>query len=170
MNHAQIASEIIDTEFLMKTALERIRHLEAEVQRLQLKLPQMQKFIWIYQSQKLIKIPLTEILYIQSESNYSRIFLKGGRQYFMSRTLKSWLNEIPASDFLRCHRSFLINKKEIIEINRNANQILMQEGVMIPISRRHQKDDVLSIMSDDHQGKNVLFLKLNVPFVNLAQR
>ncbi|HZV71011.1 MAG TPA: LytTR family DNA-binding domain-containing protein [Saprospiraceae bacterium] len=149
MNPSRIANTAFDTDFLMRSALDRIRQLEAEVKRLQQQSPAAEKFVWIYQSQKLVKIPLMDVLYIRSESNYSRIFLKSGLQYYMSKTLKTWANEISDSDFLRCHRSFLVNKNEIIEIKRNVNQIVLRNGEIIPTSRRHQKNDVNALVIHD---------------------
>jgi len=160
MNQTQIAKTTLNTDFLMRSALDRIRQLEAEVKRLQRQAPSAEKFAWIYQSQKLIKVALLDILYIRSESNYSRIFLKSGQQYYMSKTLKTWANEMSEADFLRCHRSFLVNKKEIVEINRNANHIIMRNGEIIPTSRRHQKTDVSALVKHDSNLEKSLSPKL----------
>ncbi|MGB4850197.1 MAG: LytTR family DNA-binding domain-containing protein [Saprospiraceae bacterium] len=150
MNQSYISTHALDRDYLIRFAFERIRQLEAEIKRLKQPLPSTEKFVWVYQSKKLVKILLTDVLYIRSESNYSRLFLKCGTQYFMSRTLKSWANELSGDTFLRCHRSFLVNKSEITEIKRNTNEIVMRNGEIIPTSRRHQKKDVDAIVMNDH--------------------
>lgn len=140
MQTSRITISTPDTDLMIRTAMERIRVLEAEVRRLQARQPGEDKYIRVLQGQRLLKVPVTDILFIRAESNYSRIFLKSGEQYYMSKTLKSWIAEITVKDFLRCHRSFFVNKKEIIEINRYTNHIIMRNGEQIPTSRRHHKD------------------------------
>lgn len=149
MNTSKIIKPTIDADFLMRSAMDRIRQLETELKRLQFQNSNQDKCIHILQGSRLIRVPLVDILFIRAESNYSRIFLKNGIEYFTSRTLKSWAQEIKAADFLRCHRSFLINKQEIVEVNRHAYHIVMRNGEEIPISRRSQKNCVTSLFQNE---------------------
>lgn len=154
MRTSKIIRPTIDADFLMQSAMDRIRQLEAEVKRLQFQNSNQNKCICIYQGSSLIKVPLVDIVFIRAESNYSRIFLKNGTEYFTSRTLKSWAQEISDIDFLRCHRSFLVNKKEIIEINRHRNALFMQNGIQVPTSRRSQKKSVTSLFRIGNEREN----------------
>lgn len=155
MNTSKIIKPEIDADFLMWSAMDRIRQLEAEVKRLQVQNSSQDKCIRILQGSRLIRVPLVEIIFIRAESNYSRIFLKNGIEYFTSKTLKSWAQEIKDADFLRCHRSFLINKQEIVEVNRHAYHIVMRNGEEIPVSRRSQKNCVTSLFqNEDREEKN----------------
>ncbi|MBK9981829.1 MAG: LytTR family transcriptional regulator [Saprospiraceae bacterium] len=132
--------------------MERIRHLEAEVLRLQhksIRQEEQENFIKIFHANRLVKLLLTDVLFIRAESNYSRIFLRSGEQFYTSKTLKCWMTEISDVNFIRCHRSFLINRKEIIEIDKGTHEILMKGGEHIPTSRRFQKVSVKAAFQKD---------------------
>jgi DNA-binding LytR/AlgR family response regulator len=159
MKQPLTVTQTIDSDFMIRSAFERIRQLEAELIRLRQRTTISEKFVWVNQSQKLTRVSLLDILYIMSESNYSRIFMKNGQQFFMSKTLKAWANEVSESDFLRCHRSYLVNRSEIVEINRSTYQVVLQNGQIIPVSRRKQKNDVRSIKKHENTGSKFLLKK-----------
>ena len=153
MHTATILLPGVNPESLIRTAMDRIRQLESEVRRLQQQASTADQCLCVYQTGRLINVPIADILYIKSESNYSRIFLIQGEQYYTSRTLKSWLEEIPASGFLRCHRSFLINKKEIAEIDKHKKEIKLKGGMRIPVSRRTQSNSVSVLFLEQIQDE-----------------
>ena len=141
-----------ESEFLIQSAMERIRQLEAEVLRLQhqtIREEGLESFVKIFHVNRLVKLPLKDVLFIRAESNYSRIFLRTGEQYYTSKTLKSWMTEIADINFIRCHRSFLINRREIIEMDRMTHEILMKGGEYVPTSRRFQKVCVKAAFQKD---------------------
>ncbi len=159
MNHPHTSTQIIDSDFLIRSAFERIRQLEFELKRLVQQTTASEKFVWVNQFQKQTKVYLIDILFIRSESNYSRVFMKNGQEIFMSKTLKSWANELPETDFLRCHRSYLVNQSEIVEINRTAYRVVLQDGRIIPISRRKQKNDVRTMRKNENAGPKTILKK-----------
>lgn len=140
-----IKPELKNIELPIRSALERILQLEEEVRRLQQPVPLHERYIRISQSSRVIKVSLSKVQYIQGESNYSRIFLTTGEQYLTSRTLKSWVTELPAEYLLRCHKSYLINRVEIIEFKRRSAEIVLKGNIHIPCSRRFQKKCVNTI-------------------------
>jgi len=144
MNTLSIQPTIFQDK-LIQAAMERIRNLEAEVQRLRKGTAAGQGTIRIHQGNRLISVSTDDILYIKAEDNYSRIYVKNGEQYYTSRTLKSWMNELPEEDFIRCHRAYLVNRKEVAEINRNNAVIILRNASRIPISRRFQKRSVTAL-------------------------
>ena len=125
--------------------MERILHLEDEVKRLQKRDAPGQNIIRIHQGNRLISVSTADILYVKAEDNYSRIYVRSGEQYYTSRTLKSWMNELPKEDFIRCHRTFLVNRKEVAEINRASAEIILRDARRIPASRRFQKKSVAAL-------------------------
>jgi two-component system LytT family response regulator len=152
MNASMLTIPGNDPAFLIQAAMERIRQLEAEVRRLQKQSIPVENAIRIFQGNRLIKVAIEELLFIRAESNYSRVFLKNGEQYYTSRTLKSWVDEIKDASFIRCHRSFLVNKKEIVEIDRRMHEIIMKGGDRIPTSRRFQKLSVKAVFHKENAG------------------
>ncbi len=71
--------------------------------------------IFIKNQERLIKIPITDILYIEAERNYCRIFTKE-KEYLLVMTLKEMDEKLPEEHFMRIHRSFMINIAHIDEV------------------------------------------------------
>jgi len=149
MSTSAIPHPYVDPTFLLMSALERIRLLEAEVLRLQPKPRYEEKAIRVFHFGRLIRVPLTSVCYLKAESNYTRIYLTDGEQYYVSRTLKSWITEIHDDGFIRCHRSYLVNKNEITEINRTTGELCLKDGVMVPTSRRFQRASIKAIFESE---------------------
>ena len=94
---------------------------------------------------KIISIPfegsihlilLNEIVYCKAEGSYCRLFLKD-KSILLSRTLKSVQQLLPGALFIRCHQSFLINKKYVQRVSKNyfMNIKNNEQFEKIPISR-----------------------------------
>ncbi|MGV8096480.1 MAG: LytR/AlgR family response regulator transcription factor [Mangrovibacterium sp.] len=86
-----------------------------------------------------IRIDPDTICYCRTEGCYTRIFLKSERSYLLSRTLNSIEKQLPGEYFLRCHRSYLVNIREITSIDIKE-RIAYQKLYQIPISLRKLPD------------------------------
>jgi DNA-binding LytR/AlgR family response regulator len=64
---------------------------------------------------KMIKIKTEDILYIEADRNYSRIYTKN-KEHLLSVTLKTIEEKLPANIFLRTHRSWIVNLAHIDEV------------------------------------------------------
>ena len=71
--------------------------------------------IFVRHKEKMVKIMIAGILYIEADRNYSRIFT-ANKEYLLSITLKLMEEKLPQSIFLRIHRSYLINITQIEEV------------------------------------------------------
>ena len=71
--------------------------------------------IFVRYKEKMIKILLADILYMEADRNYSRIFT-GTREYLLSITLKAIEEKMPTPLFMRAHRSYLINITQVDEV------------------------------------------------------
>ena len=71
--------------------------------------------IFVRYKEKMIKILLADILYMEADRNYSRIFT-GNREYLLSITLKAIEEKMPTQLFMRAHRSYLINITQVDEV------------------------------------------------------
>lgn len=79
-----------------------------------------------------------EVEYVESDLTGVHVVTSKGR-YFTGLTLKVFENR---TDFIRCHKQFLVNIDHIDEILLNENllaQITTKSGRIIPVSRRHLK-------------------------------
>lgn len=79
-------------------------------------------------------IPLDQILYLESSSNYTNIHLEDGTKLLCSKTLKCFEDKLPTSLFLRTHRSFIVQKSKVQFISLNPFYLQIS-GKEVPVSR-----------------------------------
>ncbi len=92
--------------------------------------------IYINIDRRLIKIDIPSIYLIEAKGDYIHVKTDTGN-YIVHSSLKKIQNKLPASLFLRVHRSYLINIKKIIDIEENSINI---NKIIIPISRSSKAD------------------------------
>lgn len=70
---------------------------------------------------KLVKY---ESLYaIVASSQYCNLVLENGKKYLVRKSLNEWEEKLPSKDFIRIHRSTIINKNVIVKIEKGKNNI-----------------------------------------------
>ena len=87
--------------------------------------------IFVRHHEKMVKVDIKDILYIEAERNYCRIYSKG-KEYLLVMTLKDMDEKLPSKHFLRVHRSFIINLSQIDEI---ATSHIVIAKKAIPVSK-----------------------------------
>jgi len=95
-------------------------------------------FIFVRSERKMVKINFDEILYIESLSDYIKIFTKG-KTVITRETISNMEAKLPNSWFLRIHRSFLVG---IDKIDTYTNEFVEVNKEELPISRTY-KESVL---------------------------
>ena len=87
---------------------------------------------------KLRKVPLDDILYIEVEGKYSALQVKE-RKYNVKASLKDLLQKLPSDRFVRVSRNFVVNLNRIQHID--TFQYTVKVGDMeIPISRTYKEE------------------------------
>ncbi len=71
--------------------------------------------IFVKQKEKMTKIMLADILYIEADRNYSHIFVSD-KEYLLTVTLKAVEEKLSAKLFIRLHRSFIVNMAYVDEV------------------------------------------------------
>ncbi|PVW16506.1 LytR/AlgR family response regulator transcription factor [Marixanthomonas spongiae] len=71
--------------------------------------------IFVRHQERMVKIDIKNIYYIEADRNYCRIFSKD-REYLLVMPLKDVDEKLPAKHFLRIHRSYIINLTCVDEI------------------------------------------------------
>ena len=84
-----------------------------------------------------------QILFCQSENNYTNIFLANGTKLLISKTLKEVEKTLEKYLFMRIHQSFLINPNYMKNYHRkDGGYVMMDNGQRIPVS--HHKKELLT--------------------------
>jgi DNA-binding LytR/AlgR family response regulator len=86
--------------------------------------------IFVRSKEKMMKIMVADILYIEADRNYSRIFT-GIKEFLLSTTLKTIEEKLSGNLFVRIHRSYLINLAHVDEVAED-HVVISQKA--IPLS------------------------------------
>ncbi|WP_395782953.1 LytR/AlgR family response regulator transcription factor [Aquirufa sp.] len=81
--------------------------------------------------------PVNTIVYIEGKGNYSIVHLKNLKQVVMAKTLKKFEAQLRMNQFVRIHKSYLVNKENIPTFDsKGATEVPTALGTTLPISRR----------------------------------
>jgi len=94
----------------------------------------MEDRIFIRSQKKLIKVMLDEILYIEAERNYCHI-ITTDQNFTITSSLVVLFEKIVSRDFLRVHRSYVVNVKKLDAV---ADGHLEINKRIIPISTNYR--------------------------------
>lgn len=87
-----------------------------------------------------------DILFCGSESNYTRLYLPGGKRMLIAKTLKEVEHLLGGFPFCRVHNSYVVNTRRVEKYLRSdGGKLLMENGAEIRISRS-RKEEVLKIL------------------------
>ncbi len=86
-----------------------------------------------------------EIILLEASSNYTKFFFHNQRTLIVSKTMKEYEEILMDHHFLRVHKSYLVNKKHVVKIDREAILELSNQ-MHIPVSRR-KKAEILQWFS-----------------------
>lgn len=100
-------------------------------------------------------IKVNDIVYAQSQNNYSLLILNNGEQLLFSKTLKDVENTLKKYYFIRIHQSYLINPNYMKKYFRNdGGSILMENGKTLPISQS-KKESIASVFNAIAKNKTL---------------
>ncbi|WP_027127506.1 LytR/AlgR family response regulator transcription factor [Gelidibacter mesophilus] len=99
-----------------------------------------QKKITINTDGKLIFLDADEILYVESDGNYSTIVVENGQNIVLTKKLKEMNGVLPVNQFFRIHNSYIINLKKIKEFIKNEGYVILESNHKIPVARQRKSD------------------------------
>lgn len=83
-----------------------------------------------------IKLPVKDILYIEGMADYLKIYVPGRKPIVTRMTVKSIVDLLPAEEFIRIHRSFVVPISRIVAIK--SKSIVLPEKE-IPVGNTYLK-------------------------------
>ena len=92
--------------------------------------------IFVRNHDKMVKIIVKDIYYIEAERNYCRIFSKD-KEYLLVMTLKDMSEKLPQGHFIRVHRSYIVNAEHVDEVT--LSHIALAKKA-IPLSKSFRND------------------------------
>lgn len=86
---------------------------------------------------KLVKVITSDIQYVESLKDYVRLMLKTGKPLVVKQTFSALEAMLPADQFVRIHRSFIVAAAHISTYTPRHVEVAGQE---LPIGRMYQKE------------------------------
>lgn len=92
---------------------------------------------FIKDKQKLVKLAYSDVAFVEACDNYSILHTKDSK-FIISYSLKHVEVKLPPKDFLRIHRSYMVNLLHISQIMQRS--LVLLDGKEIPISEGHRAE------------------------------
>lgn len=99
-------------------------------------------------SEKINVVKIDEIIRCESDNYYTMFYFINDKRLLVSKTLKEQEELLSEHNFIRPHKSHLINVKYIKSyLKSEGGMILMEDGSKIPVSRR-KKEYIMEVLSN----------------------
>jgi DNA-binding LytR/AlgR family response regulator len=85
----------------------------------------------------MVKVTISEIRYIEAMSEYLKIFIEGEAKPIVTLLSMKKMEEKLPENFMRIHRSYIVNLTKIQEINKN--RIIMDAETFLPIGDMYKE-------------------------------
>ena len=102
----------------------------------------MTRFISVKKSGRILPVPVKEIAFIQAKGHYTELNLQDNRKELSDKSLEK-LEVLLPFQFLRVHRSYLVNLDMVLEIKKypgSKYHLLLKNEAVLPIGRSKLKD------------------------------
>ena len=88
--------------------------------------------LFVYSEYRVVKVPLEDIEYVESLEDYVRIHLGSGKPVMTLMTMKKLLEKLPARQFSRIHRSYIVATGKVRSVQ--GRKARLASGAELPIS------------------------------------
>jgi two-component system LytT family response regulator len=89
---------------------------------------------------KLIFLDIDDIIFIESDGNYSTLFLNDNQKLVVTKKLKEVHSLLPEKLFFRIHNSYIINLNKVQEFIKTEGYVVMHHNHKIPVARQRKLD------------------------------
>ena len=86
---------------------------------------------------KTIRINISDIRYVEGMSEYLKIYIEDHKPLVVLLSMKRLEERLPSNSFMRIHRSYIINLRKILEVNKN--RVILGEDAYLPIGDNYKE-------------------------------
>lgn len=82
-------------------------------------------------------VPVAEVIYLEADDDQVKICTQDGN-YFKNKTMTFFENSLDRNQFIRIHRSYIINLEELTKIElkeKDSYVVLLKSGIWLPVSK-----------------------------------
>ena len=92
--------------------------------------------LWIKNKAGRFRIPFEQIYYL--EAREKKVFIRTRQAEFgVAETMEKLAEQLP-ENFVKCHRSFIVNEEHITKIKLNENLLYLGRDLFVPVSRSYR--------------------------------
>ncbi|NLR92096.1 LytR/AlgR family response regulator transcription factor [Flammeovirga agarivorans] len=96
----------------------------------------VQEYLFLKKDNAFQKVMVEDIIYLEAQSNYTYFHTKT-EKFMYAIVLKKIIEKLPQDQFIRVHRSFVVNKKCITGFSNNA--VTLDEHYEVPVSKQNKE-------------------------------
>ncbi|TXD81912.1 response regulator transcription factor [Subsaximicrobium wynnwilliamsii] len=98
------------------------------------------KKITINTDGRLLFLDIEDIIFVESDGNYSIIYTMDNKKIVITKKLKEVDALLPDHFFFRIHNSFIVNLTKIKEFVKNHGYVVMTSNHKIPVARQRKSE------------------------------
>lgn len=117
------------------------RNQSSQIESLILNAINKNKKISIPSQDGVLWVDVDDIIRFEADSNYTHVYMKNKRKVMVSKTLKSFEEQLMNSNFCRVHSTHLINLNEVEKyIKGDGGIVVLKDTSNIPVSRANKAE------------------------------
>ncbi|UKK53065.1 LytTR family DNA-binding domain-containing protein [Prevotella sp. E2-28] len=93
--------------------------------------------IFVKTDYRVVRIAISDIRYVEGMSEYLKIYLEGQKPIITLLSMKKMEDYLPQKQFMRIHRSYIVNLQKIQEVNKN--RIILDADTYLPIGELYKE-------------------------------
>ncbi len=93
--------------------------------------------IFLKTEYRIVKVSISDIRYVEAMSEYLKVYLEGDSKPIITLLSMKKMEEHLPENFMRIHRSYIINLKKIQEVNKN--RVIMDADTYLPIGDMYKE-------------------------------
>lgn len=95
------------------------------------------EYVFIWNKCGFKKVAFNNICFLEAARSYCEIHFNDGKTFLISMSMSETFVFFPKEEFIRVHRSYIINLKYVEELI--GNEFTLNTGVKIPVGREYRQ-------------------------------
>ena len=93
--------------------------------------------IFLKTDYRIVKVAISDIRYVEAMSEYLKVWIEGDAKPIITLLSMKKMEERLPQNFMRIHRSYIINLNKILEVNKN--RVIMDRDTYLPIGDMYKE-------------------------------
>ena len=93
--------------------------------------------IFLKTDYRIVKVAISDIRYVEAMSEYLKVWMEGDTKPIITLLSMKKMEERLPQNFMRIHRSYIINLNKILEVNKN--RVIMDRDTYLPIGDMYKE-------------------------------